>query len=227
MPALTAHIDLDSWDSRATLLGGASNSLAAALACRLAVRVGRVRADGTVLLRFLASLRTPGDTRANAHTSVDVVVDPTTVTTCLNELQTSTTKAILAAMDRSNDRFHDPLPLAAMTPKRLLRKLANSPKHRSALPVMCSNLGDLPRVAYRADGHEADSLRIRGLWPGMTRSMLESIGGQLFVATGRTRGRIFVRVSAYLPGGPNTATDLREIVEAALREFGLEAEFDC
>ena len=72
VPGLTAYIDLAEWDARAKTLGASSNSLAAGVACRLAVRVGRVHDDGTVTLRFPVTLRTEDDTRGNALTIVDV-----------------------------------------------------------------------------------------------------------------------------------------------------------
>jgi polyketide synthase 12 len=126
MPALMAYIELAEWDARAKSLGASSNSLVAGLACRLAVRVGRLHGDGTVTVRFLASLRTKDDTRGNAHTNVDVTVDPTHAATNLREIHAKITHAMLAAMEDSNDKFSAALPLAAMTPKRVVRKLTGS-----------------------------------------------------------------------------------------------------
>ena len=51
-----------------TVTGGTSNMLLAALAARLAQRVGRVAADGSVTLAIPVNERTAGDTRANAIT---------------------------------------------------------------------------------------------------------------------------------------------------------------
>jgi hypothetical protein len=52
------------------------------------------------------------------------------------------------------------------------------------------------------------------------------MGGQLFLGSGRGRGKMFIRISAYLPDRPNTKEDLRENVSAAFAEFDLHAEID-
>ena len=121
MPALTAYVDLAEWDARTKSLGASSDSLVAGLACRLAVRMGRVQDDGTVTLRFIVSLRTKDDTRGNALTSVDLAVDPTQAAADLGEMHVKITQAILEATENS-DEFLAPVPLATMTPKWVARK---------------------------------------------------------------------------------------------------------
>ena len=227
LPALTAYIELAEWDARAKSVGASSNSLAAGLACRLAVRAGRVHDDGTVNLRLMLSLRTKDDTRGNALTNVDVTVDPTRAATDLREMHGKITQAILAAMENSDDEFLAPLPLAAMTPKWVARKIAGMAAGGASLPVTCSNLGDLPPGANRPDGTDADYVYMRSLEPDIKKSTLEAMGGQLFLATGRSRGKIFIRIYGYLPGRANTKDELREIVTRTLAEFDLTAEIDC
>jgi mycoketide-CoA synthase len=227
LPDLTAYIDLAEWDARAKSLGGSGNSLAAGVACRLAVMVGRVHDDGTVTLRFMVSLRTEDDTRANALRSVDVTVDPTHAATDLGEMHVKFTQAILAAMEDADDEYSAPLPLAAMTPKWVVRKLAGVAAGGASLPVTCSNLGDLPPAANRPDGTDADYAYLRNLEPDIKKSTLEAMGGQLFLASGRRRGKIFIRIYGYLPGRPNTKDDLREIASRTFAEFELNAEIDC
>jgi len=227
MPALTAYVELAEWDACAKSLGASSNSLAAGLACRLAVGAGRVADDGTVTLRVMLSLRTEGDTRGNALTNVDVAVDPTHAATDLSDMHLKITQAILAAMENADDEFLAPLPLAAMTPLWAARKVAGMAVGGSSLPVTCSNLGDLPPATNRPDGTDADYVYMRNLEPDMKKSTLEAMGGQLFLATWRGLGKIFVRIYGYLPGRPNTKDELREIVSRALAEFGLTAEIDC
>jgi hypothetical protein len=53
------------------------------------------------------------------------------------------------------------------------------------------------------------------------------MGGQLFVSSGRVRGKVFIRIYGYLPGRPNTTEDLREMVSRTFDEFDLTAEIDC
>ena len=227
VPALTARIDLAEWDARAKSLGASSNSLVAGVACRLAVRAGRVHDDGTVTLRFPISLRAQDDTRGNALTIVEVTVDPTHATKDLGEMHVKITQAILAAIENPDKEYLSTFPLAAMVPRWLNRRMAGMAAGGASLPITCSNLGDLPSAANRPDGTDADYFYIRNLEPDIKKSTLDHIGGQLFVASGRGRGKIFIRISAYLPGKPNTENELREVISRTFAEFDLIAEIDC
>jgi acyl transferase domain-containing protein/acyl-CoA synthetase (AMP-forming)/AMP-acid ligase II/acyl carrier protein len=226
VPVLTAYIDLAEWDARAKSLGASSNSLVAGFACRLAARVGRVLEDGTVTLRFPVTLRTEDDIRGNALTMADVTVDPTRAATDLGEMHVKITQAMLEAMENPDDEVLAPLPLAAMTPKWLVRRIAGMAAGGASLPVTCSNLGDLPPAANRPDGTDADDVYMRPLEPDIKKSTLEGIGGRLLVGSGRGRGKIYVVISAYLLGQPNTKNELREIVSRTFAEFDLKAEID-
>ena len=226
VPALIAYVDLADWDARAKSLGGTSNSLAAGIASRLAVLAGRVKDDGTVTLRFSISLRTEGDTRGNALTAVDITVDPSQALTDLGEMQAEITQGILTAMEDPDNEWLAPLPLAAMTPRWALRKIAGMALGGSTLPVTCSNVGELSAAANRPDGTDADHAYVRNLEPDMKLSVLEAMGGQLFLASGRGREKAFLRVSGYIPGRLNAVDDLQELVSLTLAEFDLTAEFD-
>ncbi|OBF06617.1 hypothetical protein, partial [Mycobacterium sp. 852002-10029_SCH5224772] len=87
LPAATIFIDADEWDDRARALGGTGNALLAGMAARLAQRVGRVVADGSVNVGMPVNERAPGDTRANAVTNVDVTLGPAAITTDLREIR--------------------------------------------------------------------------------------------------------------------------------------------
>lgn len=226
VPALTAYVDSADWDALAKSLGGSSNSLAAGIASRLAVMAGRVKEDGTVTLRFSISLRTEGDTRGNALTAVDITVDPNRPLKDLGEMQAEITAGILTAMEDPDNEWLAPLPLAAMTPRWALRRVAGMALGGSTLPVTCSNVGEFSGPANRPDGTDADYISVRNLEPDMKLSVLEAMGGQLFLASGRGREKVFLRVSGYLPGRRNTIDDLRELVSLTLAEFDLTAEFD-
>ncbi|WP_068188527.1 type I polyketide synthase [Mycobacterium sp. UM_CSW] len=226
VPALTAYIDPAEWDARAKSLNVSSNSLVAGIACRLAVRVGRVRDDGTVTLRFPVSLRTEGDTRGNALTVVDVAVDPTHATTDLRDTQAKISRAILAGMENPDEEFLATFPLAAMVPKRLNRRLAGMAAGGASLPVTVSNFGDLSAAVNRPDGSDADYAYMRSYEPDIKKSTLEHIGGQLFVGSGRGNGKIFIRISAYVLGRENTKDELREIISRTFAEFDLTPQID-
>ncbi|WP_204803191.1 type I polyketide synthase [Mycobacterium riyadhense] len=226
MPALTAYIDLPEWDALAKKLGASSHSLVAGVACRLAVRVGRVNDDGAVTLRLVANLRTNGDVRGNAITAVDVAVDPTRASTDLRDVHLKITQTILEAMDKSDNEWLAPLPLTPMTPKRVARKLTGVAAGGATLPVTVSNIGELPPALNRPDGTDADQAHMRPFEPGMKRSTLEGMGGQLLLVSGRDRGRIFIRISAYLLDRQNTKDELREAISDTFAEFGLIPEID-
>jgi mycoketide-CoA synthase len=225
-PALTAYVDLAEWDARAKSLGASSNSLVAAFASRLAVRVGRAKGDGTVTLRFTVSQRTENDTRGNAITIVDVPVDPTPATSDLRGMHAKITQAILGAMENSDDENMATLALAPMVPRRVNRGLIGFARGGASLPVTISNIGDLPRAANRPDGTDADYVDVRDPEPDITKSTLELMDGQLFLGSGRARGQIFIRVSAYLLGRENTEDELREDVARTFAEFDLIAKLD-
>jgi hypothetical protein len=137
------------------------------------------------------------------------------------------TQAILEAMENSDDEFLAPLPLASMTPKWVARRLAVMAAGGASLPVTCSNGGDLPPAANRPDGTDADYAYMRSVEPDMKKSTLEAMGGRLLVGSGRGRGKIFIMISAYVLGQPNTRNELREIVSRTFAEFDLNAEIDC
>lgn len=224
VPVQTAFVDLADWDARAKELGGNSNSLAAGFACRLAARVGHVNDDGTVTLRLPVTLRTEDDDSGNALTAVDVRADPSQAVTDLGALHAKITQATLEAMD-SSDEFLAPLPLAPITPKWVIRRLAGSLAGGAGL-VTCSNVGDLPPAVNRPDGSDADYVYMTPVEPGIAKSTLEVFGGRLLVVSGRLRGKVIITISAYLLDRSNTKAELREIISQTFAEFDLLAEMD-
>jgi hypothetical protein len=74
--------------------GGTGNALLVGLAARLAQRVGRVSADGSVAVRLPVSDRAAGDTRANAVSSVNITVDPVSAPTDLREVRAAIKQAL-------------------------------------------------------------------------------------------------------------------------------------
>ena len=97
----------------------------------------------------------------------------------------------------------------------------------ASLVVTCSNIGDLSPAANRPDGTDADYVYMGNPEPDIKKSTLEHMGGQLLLGSGRGRGKIFIRISAYLLGRPNTKNELPEMVSRTFAEFDLIAEIDC
>ena len=223
VPMAMIFVDADVWDARAHSLGGTSNALLAALAARLAQRVGRVGPDGSVTVNMPVNERVPGDTRANAVTSVDITVDPARATTDLREIRAATKQALIRHPEVPDERW-PLLPLVPLVPKRLVRSLLGVGARGAS--VISSNMGAVNPAANRADGTDADYFAVKTLYPGVTRAMVHRAGGLLALLSGRAHGRVFVSVLAYQPGRRNPDDELRHDLSSALTDLSLTATTD-
>ena len=217
IPTVTIFIDADEWDALAHALGGTSNTLLAGLAARLAQRVGRVTADGSVTLAMPANDRTADDTRANAVTNVDVTVDPAPATTDLREMRAAIKQALIRHREVPDERWAL-LPLIPLLPKRLFRRMVRVATG-SATSVVSSNLGSVNPATNRPDGTDADYFAMKSLYPGMTKATMHRTGGVLALLSGRAHGQVFVSALAYQPGSSND--DLRQDLSNTLNDFSL------
>lgn len=220
VPTLAAYVDLDQWDACAARLGGTSNSLFAGFAARLGERLGRRLDDGSVTLAFPVGQRVEGDTRGNALTFANISVHPAQAATDLTGIRSELKRALIERAGQANELL-GPLPLAAVMPTWLARRLVGVGLGSAALPIGCSNLGHLDGAMNRPDGTDADYAYGRLIEPGIGKRTLEAIGGQLFVASGRIPGKVFVTVVAYLPGRENSPEALRALVSQTFEEFEL------
>jgi len=217
LPMATIFVDAYEWDARAHVLGGTSNTLLAGLAARLAQRVGRVTADGSVTLAMPVNDRTANDTRANAVTNVDVTVDPAPATTDLREMRAAIKQALIRHREVPDERWAL-LPLIPLLPKRLFRRMV-SVATGSATSVVSSNLGSVNPATNRPDGTDADYFAMKSLYPGMTKATMHRAGGVLALLSGRAHGQVFVSVLAYQPG--SSKDDLRQDLSNTLNDFSL------
>jgi hypothetical protein len=223
VPSLTACVDPAEWSERAKGLGGNSLFLLAGFAARLGVRMGRVRDDGSVTLSFPMSDRTENDTRGNALVFLVVSVDPTHLSSNLREIRIKIRRA-LADLSETSEELLGPLPLTSFTPKWVARRAVGMGLGAAGLPIGCSDLGDLDPQANRADGADADDMYGRLIEPGISKATLDRIGGQLFVASGRVHGKVWITVNAHLNGRTNSQDALREDLSRTFAEFNLTAE---
>ncbi|MEV3902929.1 hypothetical protein AB0K11_11455 [Mycobacterium sp. NPDC050551] len=219
VPAGTVFVDADEWDACAKALGGTSNTLLAAVAARLAQRVDRVAADGSVSLTMPISTRCAGDTRANAITNVDIAVDPSSATTDLRPIRAATKQALTRSAEQPDERW-TLLPLIPLTPERLRRQWVGAATN-SAASVGASNVGLVTPAVSRPDGTEADHFAMRSLQSGMTTAMLRRQGGVLSVLSGRAGDRVFVSVVGYQPQQPESDAILQQHISGALSDFAL------
>jgi len=217
LPSATVFVDAAEWDARAHALGGTSNTLLAGLAARLAQRVGRVVADGSVALSMPVSERAAGDTRANAVTNVDVTVDPAPATTDLREMRAAIKQALIRHREVPDQRWAL-LPLVPLLPKRLFARMV-SVAAGGATSVVSSNLGAVNPATNRPDGTDADYFAMKSLYPGITKATMHRAGGVLALLSGRAREQVFVSVLAYQPG--NSKDDLQQLISSTLNDFSL------
>ena len=221
LPTATVFVDADAWDARAESLGGTSNTLFAALAARLAQRVGRVATDGTVTLTMAINERTAGDTRANAITNVDFTVDPAPATTDLRQIRAATKQALIRSQEQPDGRW-TLLPLVSLVPERLGRRWVGAATN-SAASVGSSNIGAVDPAVNRPDGTDADRFVMRSLSAGMTKAMMHQLGGLLSLLSARVHGQVSVSVVAYQPDRPSSKDDLQQHISSVLSEFSLTA----
>ncbi len=221
VPTATIFVDADEWDTRAHSLGGTSNTLFVALAARLAQRIGRVTADGSVALTMAVDERVAGDTRANAIRNVDFTVDPAPAATNLREIRAATKEALIRHRRQPDARW-TLLPLVPLVPERLGRRWVGAATN-SATTVGSSNVGAVDPAVNRPDGTNADHFVMRSLSARTTEAMLHRLGGLLSVVSARANGEVSISVVAYQPDRPNSDDALQQHISGVLDEFSLSA----
>ncbi|MGO9157902.1 hypothetical protein [Mycobacterium sp.] len=222
LPTATAFLDADEWDARAQSLGGTSNTLLAGLAARLAQRVGRIAADGSVTLAIPVNERTADDTRANAVTMLDITVDPAPAATDLREIRAATKQALISHRELPDER-RTLLPLVPLLPERLVKRMVGVATGGATNVVVTSNIGAAPPAANRPDGTDADRVALLSRYPGLTKAMMHQLGGLLVMHSARVHQQVFVSVLAYQPDRPNSNDDLWQDLSSALSDFSLTA----
>ncbi|OMC52125.1 hypothetical protein A5745_02215 [Mycobacterium sp. IS-2888] len=222
VPTATIFLDADEWDARAQALGGTSNTLFAALAARLAQRIGRVAEDGSVTLAIPVNKRTADDTRANAVAMVNITVDPALVTTDQRAIRTAIKHALIRS-DQEDDERQTLLPLVSLLPKRLIKRMVGVATGGVSNVVVTSNLGAAPSEVNRPDGTDADYVAVRSLYPGVTKSVMHQLGGMLSLHSGRLHQQLVVSVAAYQPGVVDSNDVLKQHVTSVVDEFALGA----
>jgi len=220
VPVACVRVAQAEWDAAADRLGGTSNTLVSAFAARLGERFGRTDADGIVTLAVPVSVRVEGDTRANALDSATIRIDPAGLVDNLTGLRAATKDALVAVAAQSHDLLAM-LPLTPLMPAVAVRKGEALAMGAAALPVGCSNYGDLPAAIAQIDGGEPDDFWVRFNEPDLVPADLDKIGGQLYVLSGRALGAVFLSTVAQPVGGGLDRDDLHRHVAEVLAEFGL------
>lgn len=221
VPGATIYIDGAHWDSRAESLGGTSNALMAGFAAKLAEKYGRVGSDGMVTLSYPINDRTENDVRGNALKGIDFTVDPRPVTSDLRKIRNDFRETINAGLGKFKEQERA-FPLTPFIPTLVLRKLPLAAMNAD-LTVGCSNFGEMdPAVAY-VDGSEADYYGMRMVEQNLTVNSPEVASGELYVASGRVSGKLFVSFRAYHPNWDNSRQALLAKISETLADFELTA----
>ncbi len=225
VPAITAYVDLAEWDARAEALGGNGYSMLAGFSAKLGEKMGRRNPDGNISLLVAISDRTSEtDVRANAMKLVNAKVDPSRMTEDLATTRGILRDALKSAKDQPNEIL-ELMPLTPLVPKRLVKKVADMMIASDDMPVVCSNMGDLPPVLTCVDGTEAEYTAFYGVDQATPRGELEHGDGQLVVVSGRLGGKIIIGIVAYQSGAENSKSRLRDLTADTLAEFDLTAVF--
>lgn len=223
LPSVTAFVDLPHWDERAASMNGTSNPLLLAVSARLCAELGWVDREGLACFMIPVNERTPGDTRGNALTAVQLIVDPATVSTDLTAIRADVRSA-LATLKEARNRLLAPLPLTPFVPEFLARRLEGVVLKSANLTV--SHFGDLDPAVNRPDGTEAEWFAVRhARWAiGIDAGLLRKAGGVFFpIASGRLGGRIYISVCHSNAEGSTTTEQLHEVLRSVLDEFGVTA----
>lgn len=222
-PSVCAVVPIPEWDARAAELGGTSGALVAGFASRLGYLMGRARPDGSVALQFPVSERGEGDTRANALTGMTVITNPNEVINSLAAVRSDLRTGLKEVADGQH-KLLAPLPLAPVTPKLAIRKLAGLANADGPV-VGCTNMGDVPSVLTQLDGTDAEYIIARGVEWKVTPSELDRLGNWLLVGSGRLGGKVLLFVTSWQVGTANSKDDLARLIEQALADFNLSGTF--
>ncbi|WP_246227663.1 condensation domain-containing protein [Mycolicibacterium helvum] len=228
VPNIWIRIRLDEWNALAETLGGTVSALAAAFTARLDRHMGRTHGDAdNVRMLLTVNTRTMDDARAIAVSFVRVGIDPECVTADLTPARAAIKQALKDAKD-TPDESAELVALTPFTPKRAWKHLMDYAVSDPEQPAVCSSLGDTGPAASRPDGTLSDGMFARGASQNVTRGWLERAGSQLhvFVGTSMEMNQVGVCVRGYQPGAVTTRSQLRELAERALTEFGLAGEID-
>ena len=171
------------------------------MAARLAQRVGRVAADGSVTLAVPVNERTADDTRANAITMLDITVDPAPAATDLREIRAATKQALIRHREVPDER-QALLPLVPLLPQRLARRMVGMATGGATNVVVASNIGEAPPAVNRPDGTDADYVAVRFLYPRVTKAMIDQHRRATVFALGKS-GPTGLRLGPCISAGPS------------------------
>ncbi|MBD8506493.1 hypothetical protein HT102_08350 [Hoyosella sp. G463] len=222
-PGASLPVASHDWTTRATALGGTTNSLFMAIAADIATRLGRVADDGSVQLAIPVSQRTAGDHRANAITGVTIPLDPGHVRTGLGPVRALAKKRLSEAKGKPHP-LEPLIPITTALPRPAVRALAGTILHGDYLSVGCSNVGVAPEQLLSIDGAPATHMMMTFVLQGYRPDQILRTGGRLNIGILEAAGLIRLRVYGFDPRVPLDDDGLRELSADVLRSWGLAVQ---
>jgi hypothetical protein len=153
---------------------------------------------------------------------VDIKVDAGPAATDLRAIRATTKQALIRHQEVPDER-RTLLPLVPLLPERLIKRMVGVATGGATNVVVTSNMGAAPAPANRPDGTDADRAALLSRYPGLTKAMMQQLGGLMIVHSARVHQQVFVSVLACQPGRLISNDDLQQHVSSALSEFSLSA----
>ncbi|MFM8302738.1 MAG: hypothetical protein ACKOA9_00340, partial [Actinomycetota bacterium] len=224
MPNAVVFGDEQEWEARAHALGGTGNTLRLGLTTHAAAVLGRVDAQGRVVLSIPVSDRAPGDSRANAVVPLTLQVDPEGVTEDLGGLRAAFSQGLagVRAQDGTAGNAMDVLALVPFVPRSVARRL-EAALWDAGSAVYFTHLGRLDPAVLRPWGVDAIAMTLGGNEAVPAERRLRS-GGALAVLSWVVGGRVGIGLGGRQAGVVENRDQMRALVRTVLDDFGLTGE---
>ena len=218
VPFLSIAIPEKNWKERCRQLSGSTRALQAAVAARLAVKVGRVDQYGKISLVIPVSTRKEEDKRANALQAIRFDWIPSDAGNSLRGLSQKI-KTQLKKLKQDLDDLEKVLELTPYIPSPAIKWIESS-IHGGRSTVTVSALGNLDDKATRPLGDAAKSITIRLLEPIQYHD-LQNVGGTMYCLSWSTSEHQYISFRVWQPGVLESNEELASVVKFVMQEFGL------
>lgn len=219
VPFLCIAIPESDWKKQCRQLSASSRALQAAIAGRLAMKIGRIDQCGRVSIVMPVSTRSEDDTRANAVHSFRFNYTPLEARHNLRKLSQDIKQQFRILRGELETR-EAVLELTPYIPSAAVRWIESS-IHGCASTVTVSSLGKLDECVRRPLKDAARSITIRLLEP-LTNHDLSRVGGTMYCLSWSTGGHLYLSFRVWQPGVVETQEDLVCMMGDVAHEFALQ-----
>ncbi|MGX9297682.1 hypothetical protein [Tsukamurella paurometabola] len=209
------HLDRTTLAEQAAASGGTESTLLFRATARIAAELGWIRPDGQAVLGLSVNRREDGDLRGNAIVDAELLVDPATGPEGVVALRAEV-KGVLGALPDAG-RYDAFGPLLTLLPRRTLAALIDAPPDPAHPVTTCAGVGALPAPVRAPDGTPADRTWFRLAWSALPGRIAAARPPYLYVGWTGTD----TETSVFAASNLAAATDLRAVVERAVREYAV------